>query len=346
MSTISALAASLSPGQWGNLNPGNMTPTFHNTGGNSNLLSGYASISVWDSVRHECHFIGSDHGNSDYRHLRYNPTTNGWESIGLPQWFTYGGTPETRLQMDSHGYHSTAIMVSRRRLYRAPYGDRDRVYVWNLDSPDSTTGWTSFTEYGSVGSGGVPSISGFPDRDSIIHDRSDFSTIEEYLLATGAVNTPSRANNIDFGSTFNVTEYSAVKQLVLCVSDDGAMGKYSAAGVFTYLSDLTVSIYDGSGSAGSIVAEPSGKFLIMADQASGRALYEYNIDTQVTTLVANQPPFLPLGGANNNCIPCAIDEYGVVMYTFCGSDGSNGAYLYKHAATASTGPSKIVFTIT
>lgn len=335
-SALATLAASMQPGSWVELPTVGMSTALLGTGGSSNMIIPYGMNMARDSVTKCSFYLGSDHGGtptpgpmSTYRHVKYCESTNTWSVLPTPPWAIIDATQYT----DAHGYDLTTIDVAGRTIYRLPYG-RQVVRAWNID----TQVWSDLPTI-PEGEYIVGTIEFFPERQAIVYSSAS-GTIWEFSKTTQSWTNISPPTPSGLSSTWQWSTYNPILREVLLGSSTGKHWKYSAAGVWTQLSDIpsAYKTYDGSGATGTWTVDPvSGEYLGLTDPTTGRSVFRFNSALDAYTANASQLLDKKLGG---QFVVVPISDLGVTMWAWAvgTGGGSTGVYVYKHATGGGSTP--------
>lgn len=125
---LAQAAASLNPGQWGDVTSQNINESLKDPGSpNSNLRMHYSNSAPWNGSGID--FIGMDHGGSPAL-CRYHDSTNAWDNF-IPS-------------IGSHGYQFTVANPQNGDLYRIMCGAYTPTYPWSANSGIYKWNGTSF----------------------------------------------------------------------------------------------------------------------------------------------------------------------------------------------------------
>lgn len=346
-SPLSDLAASMSPGTWAELTTTNQSASFGWPGGNGFVMT-YADAAVYDPITETIHFIGSDHGCNypqtccpsispgsptlwAYKHVRLTLSTNTWEIMPNPSWFSCYGAPPPELG-DAHGYDKTAINPTGRKLYRNPYATQ-RVFQMDLD----TNVWAeSLPAAPNNGFGCCNAISFFPELGGLVSNEGSGAQ----MLFNGTSWSYLAGMNNNMASTWMIAEHSDVHNLMLL----GGYGtfrniwKVSSSGVATQLNDWPVVIYRGHGFTGVTTSDPvSGNYLFLTapDPGISREFWIMNPTVTGGGWTLGPTPPAALTAQNSSIAATPIGKYGVTAFITCKNPGAVcGTYLYKHATSS------------
>jgi len=342
--TLSTLAASLSPGQFAQIPEaqmsgfGNgliMTPQGAGCANFQDTITQFANKAVWNTILNQFMFVGSPHGSCNtWRLVIYDDATNTW-SIGPSP--SAGNQPQ-------HSYDHNTINPANGTMY---WRDFNSLSFRTL--PNGAGSWSSIASFSSSNQC-CGALEYFPDQNRLIFIDGDNGG-RSYNPATNAWTQLWFGFNgggspiLDVGHHSNWAEYSNLGLLVF--GGSGGNYKMNAAGTITTMSSPPFGNFTigNEGSCCSVAADPVTGHLVVI---SGSNVWNLNPTTGTWTSTGTTAPSY-FGNAAQDLISAPISDYGVIMYVKCNRSSSCQAYLYKHGAgtpdtTPPTAPSALVVT--
>lgn len=340
MSSLSDLAAGMSPGTWAELvttgiMQGNGRNIWEPLNVGSYILE-YTDEFKWDSVRHRGWFYGKTHEQivGDPAHFGvtiYNESTNDWTTA-------YGqgalGAPDGLTTVWGHTYDHLALDQARGELWGRMYG-QGKMYRYTIgtgqwDSKTAPTGvWGAFQT--------AAGVEYFPELDSVIIIDGDWG-IFRYNVGT---DTWTEMLNGDITRPFTgaqqcFAEYDHIHHNLFLGGGDGSnrFYKIDSNANITLMQAAPINL----GIQQSIITEDpnTGHLIVLSVQGT---MWEYNTENDTWTLQSSSlhPPFFAniiiSGPFLDRCAASPIPEYGVQMYEVYGEQTAAKVYLYKHSAS-------------
>lgn len=310
-SSLGALAASLQPGQWGELQTNLSYSMVVVSAGH---IFTWADSMVWDPTTKQGLFVGGAHDPvPNTRHIIYSDASGAWREATPQPWF-----PQTSGSV-MHAYDHNAVDPTRGVQFHRPFGSK-ATYAYNA----AANTWSRIADfpsgYGTVCCSG---LAFFPERDGLVYAGGG-----EVMEWSRPSNTWTVRGNHTMGSHLNFAEYNPVHKLVLFGGGNGSKAIYvmDAKGAITRKADAPINLVT---SEASVTVDPvSGDYLIFAKSGDRYVFHVYKpmTDTWSTR---------PMGGItgtidiNSAIIPTPVSTYGVVfMATYHMS--ATKVYVYKH----------------
>ncbi len=331
--SLSDLAASMSPGTWKELTTSNINPVLTNTGGESNVMTGYTEYIKWDPATRRLLFVGADHNQvGGERFVSYTDSTNSWQILPQPP----------GMGAFSHGYdHGALDPVNRFFYFRYPYLGRT-FYRYQMD----TGVWTqvatnNIIEYEQCCGG----LDYFPEMNGVIWAQGGETPCcgGVFLLdnATGQWRRIGSINTYALPGYSTFAEYNPVHKVVVFGGGQGAgarkLFKVTAAGQVVALGDAPANL--GTLASVFTVDPVSGDYLVLTNS---KQFYRYDVVADTWTLLPDPPA--GVWGTQNpfvfGMVAGPISTYGVVAVGVCrDSSGSNcHLYIYKHSTGTPSPP--------
>ncbi|HET6583103.1 MAG TPA: hypothetical protein VFG69_06645 [Nannocystaceae bacterium] len=310
-SPLSELAASLEPGEWGELATEEIDAVLSASGA-SGIQIPYAEDIVWDPQTQQLHFLGGDHADiAD--HISYSADTNTWQTLERPSWIGEG---------TMHGYDHSAIDVGRRFVYHRPFAN-NVVHRYDIDSDT----WTMLPSPPDEGTSCCDALEFFPDMDGILW--AHHSYFELWLFAESTQEWTLVDDSLPAGTTWEVAEYNPVHRLVLFTSAE-TMYQLANDGAVTEIGPLGAPIYDGTGYNGVLTVDPvSGDFLVSTPAGEGdRTFHVYGVIENAWAELPTQPD---LDLTSTGMVATPIADHGVTLFVYCHGGTPCGVLAYKHA---------------
>ncbi len=349
-STLSTLAASLSPGQFAEITGmigfsggAIMTPTPGCTVF-QDVITQFTNKAVWNPVTNKFQFVGAPHGGVSCginKMVIYDDATNTW-SVG-PQ--------PTSSQEPQHSYDHNTINPANGTMYWRQYGSTN---FYTL--PNGAGSWSKIAAP-STSIQCCGALEFFPDQNRLIFIDGDnggwsynpaTNSWSQLWFGFNGGGTPQ----LTMGHYTNFVAYSNLGFLVFGGGGgDNHVYKMNAAGTITAIASPPFgNIAIGTDEACcSVAADPVTGHIVVID--GSRNVWNLNPSSGSWSNTGTVAPtyFSPAG---QDLISAPISDYGVIMYVKCDRTSSCRAYLYKHGAgtpgtsdtTAPTNPSGLIAT--
>jgi hypothetical protein len=309
-SPLSELAASLEPGDWGELATEQIDVVLA-AGGASGIQIPYSEDIVWDPQTQRLFFVGGDHDDIA-EHIVYSESTNTWQLLTRPAWIP-GST--------MHGYDHSAIDPSRRFLYHRPFANNS-VHRYDIDAD----AWSDLPPPPDNGTSCCDALEFFPDMDGLLWTHHSYG---EVWLFGEDTQEWTMLDTLPAGSTWQVAEYNPVHQLVLFAYAE-AMYQLTSDGTITPMGQLGAPIYDGSGYNGVLTVDPvSGDFLVSTPAGYGNRTF--HVFDAIESQWAELPTQPVIDLASTAMVATPIADYGVTLFVYCYGGTPCGVLAYKHA---------------
>jgi hypothetical protein len=312
---LTDVAASLAPGQWGELATTNFNEATLGDG-TSFAVFWFSEDLAWDGANRRLYFVGGGH-DSDAQFLTWSESTNAW-TRAKPA----GGVWHPTF---SHAYDHLALIPSRNRLYfRQPASDsNDRIEIYDIGSATWSRSAVMPSRPACCGA-----LEYFPELGGLVMAAGPGPV---FLYDPGGNSWRELANNVAIGDFHNFAEYSPVHRVMIFGGGEGANGRalfrINANGQVARLGDAPQRI----GITYSVVTtDPvSGDFLVFFDNAS----WQFNPITDTWTPLSAVPPWRSLGSPGIfAAVATPIPELGIVVVAKYAGDNSR-VYLYRHSAS-------------
>jgi hypothetical protein len=343
-SSIGALAGSMLPGTWAQLNTNNFQSgnIFDPPDGGSILE--YEDKGVWDPINKTVLVLGMSHPNgatptpcNEILFVKYTDSDSTWSNLPTP-------CPnfDTATTV-SHNYEHIAINPNTGDVFHREYYSGNMMYF-----AQAAQAWTGMPAFNTSGqNAGNYQVAGaleyFPDRNSLIMVDGDWG-VWEYTLSqlpngtwTQIANTvsapisglPTLTGMGDYGE---LAHYSPLCKCLVISGANNTVWEMSATGTFTHKQDAPISLSTTSAppASGAIMTVDPLSGLILVWNNDGTA-YRYDPLLDTWTQTGITPPNFPNGNTGaTEVILIPISTYGVIMEIYASSNGSAGSiYLYK-----------------
>src|SRR5882724_1260291 len=359
-SSVSVLAASMTPGQWAELTPmtgwnNGVGPIQDPASVNDNINS-FTDKTIWDSVTKKLFVFGQGHGGTSYMRMSiYDAATNTWSSSTGTNAYASSYTQAECGGWPCHTYNHFAGPRNGKLFYKA-YSNRN-IHVYDIATDTWSNG--SIPQLGLTTPNTSAQLDYFPERDSLIFVDGDWG-IWEYTFSNNTwtnIQATTVGNFHPMGDYENIGRYNPVRHTIFfgggVVSGPGVCCKNyeltSGPGVIN-LADLPANYRlanSGVNGSGILAVDPaSGKYIAFLSDVNTSAGAVYVLDASNPA----NPWILQPGGSNppwfvgRNDAPVAgvvvasIPEYGVMIFVAENTNASK-VYLYKfQAAVADTTP--------
>lgn len=311
-SALSEAAASLAPGEWVQLNTGNINNALRDSvaGGVAHILP-YADKLHWDPNTNRVYFMNSDDPGDGRRFVAYDEATNAWVVLPDP----WGGNGV------AHQYGLVDIDVAGRKIYSIlPNGDSGAYY--NLSTQSFVDMAIPSAPYSCCGA-----VAYFPERSALIYIHG--SSVRQ-RSDSGSWSTLSTNVNTSYHA---IAHYNPVHKLVVFGGGNDSNRTFYRLSQNGQITSLRQPPLDLESPRVEFVANPSaGNFLVFG---INQRVYSYDPVADVwTSQSASSVPSAIFGGASSNLlstVATTISRYGVGFFTSCESGGSCSVHIYKFA---------------
>lgn len=322
-SSLSQLAASLAPGQWGELQTNNINSALSASGA-SDMTIGYSEEMKWNPVTRQLQFVGSDHGDCT-KFVVYDEATNRWTDKGKPAWVSC---------ITNHGYDHMAVDPATGDLFSRVFRTGD-LYRWDGSQ------WRALPtlNFGYTGAAAV-GLEYFPEMDGLVWASVESGTLGSVFLWERKSNSWKRLTSasLPMGDPHQMVEYNPVHKVVVFGGGNGSRDIYSldAQGNIRTLTRAPYGV--GSGNASRFTVDPvSGDFLVFFDNGEFW-VYDYPSDswTKQNVNIPSSARTTRYGNPIFGVVTAPIAEYGVNVFVAC--DGADcHVTVYKHSQGAGGG---------
>jgi hypothetical protein len=331
-SSLSQLAASLTPGTWGVLNTtgfggGSILET--PAAGSGDSITNYADKAVWNPNTRQFMFMGAPHY-QPHKFVIYSADSNTWSTGPLAN-----SCQTTGAGCPSHAYDHNTINPATGEMYFRLVGTSQ---VYRL--PQGASSWIALPLIPMTSFQCCGALAWFPERNQLVFFDGDWgiwawspSTNAWTHLAETNGNDNTSLPKLPMASYSNFAHYDPIHNVILFGGTSGSTNylyKYSSNGTFTRLADGPLPLYI---SETIFVVDPvSGKFLVFGNN---NLYYEYDVSANTWTQRSSSIPPPIWGGGEGpanavfDTIVAPISTYGVVMFVRYNFSNSQ-IYIYKH----------------
>lgn len=322
-SALSDLAASLQPGEWGELSTNNFGNGSILITDDNGCLMEYSDEAQWDPVGKKLYIMGTSrgdcacYGTNNQKWVTYDEAANAWTAMPRPS-FYWG----------FHGYDHAALDPVRRHYYVRSVASRE-VHRYDI----ATGQWSSIPDMPTDYQACCSALEYFPEMDRVVFS---YPVEDEFHLYDPSTNTWSSVIPWGYavGNTIhNITEYDAVNGVLYFSGENGTtdLFKLDSAGNVTKLANAPVSL-GISGTCTQHTVDPvTGKFLLFKPDSN---IYEYDPAGDSWRQTGKHPLFNPIYSGRMIAVSAKIPEYGVII-SVKWDGGNSKVYLYRHSAGGS-----------
>jgi hypothetical protein len=324
--SLGELAASLSPGSWGELEvDGAALGAYLESGGTSGKsIFEYADKAVWDPIAYQLRFVGSPHYEA-YKVLIYDDASGAFgEGPMLP------GIPFDTVLV-GHGYQHNALDPATGDSFYRPYNSAD-VYRYHAGA------WTALPPIPGDSRQCCGGLEWFPERDGLLFVDGDWGVFFHdgegwSKLADTSVDEQPELTDRPMGDYSNVALYSPTAHAVIFGGGGGShlLYLYGADGQIRPLAPAPIPI--AVNETVTVVDPVSGNLLVLG---ADRSFREYDVLGEVWRALdgdavpifngSYDPPIFDIVGA-------PVSTYGVVVFLKYDFDRSK-VFVYKHTGGA------------
>lgn len=303
---IVQLAASLRPGEWGELkSAGYDYPSLMR---GDDILA-YSGKAAWDSRSQQVLFIGQVHLKGPPVFIAYSAKQNAWRQMPTPDW--------AKPLKWFHAYENNAADSARGLFF---HHSSDSRHFYQYDTAKDA--WTTLADLDAPTGHGT-AIEFFPEMKGLVRVyRGGVWFWSEEKQAWSEL-----ASDLEMGPYHNVASYSPKFQVVLLGggNDSRRLHALHADGKLTPCEPAPVDL--GIGRSLNVVDPVSGELVVLSKEPK---LYAYHPgDNAWRTLSSEGLPFPKYTGHSASAAP--VPEAGAILYFSSPSQGMK-TYLYKHAA--------------
>ncbi|MEX0717121.1 MAG: hypothetical protein WD066_11055 [Planctomycetaceae bacterium] len=325
---LGKLAASLEPGEWGELQTENLDLKVFSDGGHHALQ--YTDEAVWNPITREFVFSGQGHGGGN-RFVKYSEATNRWTRLEIPAEYD----AERRSGWGFvHAYDHQALDPATGTYFRACYGRTD-IRAWDKDG-----NWRLVTDIpdrlrvkGHITRG----FEYFPDMNGLVVFLSG-DGLHLYDLEKKEWRT--LADKLGTYAYHEIARYNPVHKVVVFGGGNDSQGyssknlwKLDAEGNVKPLEDAPFTV--GVTHTIFTVDPISGKYLVFNRRGE---FFEYDVTAdEWKKLTEDKPPLATVGSdlrasAIFGGVAAPVGTHGVVMFVKYGGDDSK-VLVYRHSAS-------------